>query len=109
MAEYQTVCHVDEVPVGSSKMLSVNGQLVGLFNVDGEFLAISNECPHAGASLAHGFVRGDVVSCRIHHWRFCLRTGEYLDADQPEFNVRTFETKVVDDNVQVCLRTRPSS
>lgn len=109
LADYQTVCHVDELPVGTSRMFSVGGQLVGIFNVDGEFLAISNKCPHAGASLAHGSFDGDVVSCRIHHWRFCLRTGAYLDADKPEFNARTFKTKVVDDNVQICLRTEPSS
>lgn len=101
---FQTVCLVAEIGSGQSKMVMVDGQMIGLFNVDGKlFLAISNECPHAGASLAHGTLEGEVVSCRIHHWNFCLRSGRYLDQDKPEFNARTFATRVVDDEVQVSL------
>lgn len=101
MATFQTVCPVNDLPAGESKMISVDGQMIGLFNVGGEFLAVSNECPHAGASLAHGTYDGDVVSCRIHHWRFCLRSGRYLDEDKPEFDARSFATRVVDGEVQV--------
>ncbi|NQV26378.1 MAG: Rieske 2Fe-2S domain-containing protein [Rhodopirellula sp.] len=103
MAAFQSVCQVGDLRVGESRMLNVGGQMVGLFNVDGEFLAVSNECPHAGASLAHGTFEGETVSCRIHHWRFCLRTGRYLDEDKPEFNARSFATRVVNGEVQVSL------
>jgi nitrite reductase/ring-hydroxylating ferredoxin subunit len=103
MPKFQTVCFAEEVSSGESRMFSVDGQLIGLFNVDGEFLAVRNECPHAGASLAHGTVDGDVVSCRIHHWRFCLRSGRYLDQDKPEFNARSFATRVLDGEVQVSI------
>jgi nitrite reductase (NADH) small subunit len=109
MAAFRTVCLVEDVPEGESRMLNVDGQMVGLFNVDGDFLAVSNECPHAGASLAHGTVDGEVVSCRIHHWRFCLRTGTYLDEDKPEFNARSFETRIVDGEVQVSVDAVESS
>jgi nitrite reductase (NADH) small subunit len=97
------VCNELDLPLGKSKFFSVDGQTMGLFNVDGEFLAISNECPHAGASLARGTFEGEVVICRIHHWKFCLRSGRYLDQDKPEFNARTFVTRVVDGEVQVSL------
>ncbi len=103
MEQFHAVCQIDDVPRDRSQMFIVNGQMVGVFNVDGEFLAVSNECPHAGASLAHGTFEGDVVSCRIHHWRFCLRTGRYLDQERPEFNARTFATRVVNGEVQVSL------
>lgn len=107
MSEYQTLCQVTDVPEGSSRMFRVEEQMVGLFHVNGDFLAVSNECPHAGASLAHGTFDGDVVTCRIHHWKFCLRTGQYLDADRPQYNIRTFETKVVDGQVQIRLNETP--
>ena len=103
MAMFQAVCLARDLPPGESKMIHAFGQMIGLFNVDGEFLAVSNEYPHAGASLAHGSFEGDVVSCRIHHWRFCLRSGRYLDEEKPEFNAQTFATRVVDDEVQVSL------
>lgn len=105
MPRFHTVCFAGEVSSGESKMFNVDGQMIGLFNVDGEFMAVSNECPHAGASLVHGAMDGDVVSCRIHHWRFCLRSGRYLDEDKPEFNARSFVTQVVNGEVQVSFDT----
>lgn len=97
------VCNELDLPLGKSKVARLCGQTIGLFNVGGEFLAISNGCPHAGASLAHGTFEGEVVSCRIHHWKFCLRSGQYLDQDKPEFNARTFVTRVVGGEVQISL------
>lgn len=105
MPRFHTVCVAVEVSSGESKMFNVDGRMIGLFNVDGEFLAVSNECPHAGASLAHGTIDGDVVSCRIHHWSFCLRSGRYLDEDKPEFNARPYVTRVVNGEVQVSFDT----
>ena len=62
MAAFRTVCLVEDVPAGESRMLNLDGQMVGLFNVDGDFRAVSNECPHAGASLAHGTARSTARS-----------------------------------------------
>ena len=103
MPRFETVCFAADVSPGKSKIFDFDGQMVSLFNVEGQFMAISNACPHAGASLAHGTFDEEAVTCRIHHWRFCLRTGRYLDEDKPEFNARTFATRVVDGEVQVSL------
>lgn len=81
---------IDEIPIG-------------VFHIDGEFLAIANECPHAGASLAHGHMEGDVVSCRIHHWRFCLRSGRYVDEEKPEYDAQTYPVRIVGEEIQVEL------
>ena len=69
MAEYRTLCSVLDLPAGESRMFVVEGQMVGLFHVDDEFLAVSNECPHAGASLAHGTFEGETVSNSWNAWR----------------------------------------
>jgi len=84
-------------------MFVVEDVPIGIFRVGGEFFALHNECPHAGASLAHGEIENDVVSCRIHHWRFCIRDGTYIDENRPQFNARTFPVRVVDGRVQVQL------
>ena len=101
MAEYQTICTLAEIPEGEARMFDVDGTMVGLFHVGGKLFAIANSCPHAGASLAHGLLDGATVRCRIHHWRFCLRTGAYLDENKPEFNARTFPVRVDGGSVQV--------
>ena len=82
-------------------MFILNETQIGIFNVDGEFFALDDRCPHAGASLSNGIIDGDMVRCRIHHWRFCVRNGVYLDEDKPSFNVETYPVRVVGEQVQV--------
>ncbi len=103
MPEFVAVCQVHDVPEGSARMFVVDDVPIGIFNVNGEFFAIDNRCPHAGASLSLGFIDHDQVTCRIHHYRFCVRDGKYLDHEQPELNARTFSLRVVGQEVQVAI------
>lgn len=82
-------------------MILVNESAIGVFNVSGAFFAIDDACPHAGASLSRGIIEGDVVRCRIHHWRFCVRSGTYLDERKPRGNVRSYPIRVVGEQVQI--------
>lgn len=84
-------------------MILVNDVAFGIFNVSGAFFAIDDACPHAGASLSRGIIEGDVVRCRIHHWRFCVRNGTYLDEMKPNCNVRNYPVRVVGEQVQIAL------
>lgn len=84
-------------------MILVNEFAFGIFNVSGAFYAIDDACPHAGASLSLGILEGNVVRCRIHHWRFCVRNGTYLDEMKPRCNVRNYPIRVVGDQVQIEL------
>src|SRR5688500_13491553 len=51
---------------------------LAVFNVDGEFYATGNCCPHRGAQLSEGALCGYVVECGLHGWQFDVRTGECL-------------------------------
>ena len=103
MSEFFDICKVRDIPIGEARMILVNEVVVGVFNVSGAFFAIDDACPHAGASLSHGIVEGDVVRCRIHHWRFCVRSGTYLDERKPSCNVRSYPIRVVGEQVQIEL------
>ena len=35
-------------------MVTISGREIGVFNVDGEFFALLNRCPHEGAALCRG-------------------------------------------------------
>ena len=109
MPEFKTVCRADDIPPGEARLFVVEGTLVGLFHVDGRFYALHNECPHAGASLAHGLIEGDTVRCRIHHWRFCIKDGTYLDQDQSELNAKTIPVRIMGHEVQVQVDSDPLS
>lgn len=69
------------------------GDEVAVFNVDGEYYAIDNFCPHKGAPLSEGLLCGHIIECSLHGWQFDVRTGECLTV--PE-KIRTY--KVIDQN-----------
>jgi nitrite reductase (NADH) small subunit len=55
-----------------------DGDQLAVFNVDGEYYAIENFCPHKGAPLSEGQLCGHVVECSWHGWQFDVRTGDCL-------------------------------
>jgi len=85
------VAEAREVPPGSRKRCLVDGKPVVVLNIKGELFALSDTCPHRGASLADGILTGHVVSeapgqytysrsgeilrCPWHGWEFDVRTG----------------------------------
>ena len=94
---------IGDIPDGEARVLHHPGGDIGVFNVDGEFLAVDDLCSHATSSLAEeGFVEGDVVECGAHFARFCLRTGAALCHPAPQ-PIRTYETTVVEGRVMVAL------
>ena len=100
---FAAICRIEDIPEGEARMFSVAETMIAVFHVGGRFFALANECPHAGASLAHGIVEGDTVRCRIHYWRFSIRDGEYLDEDEANCNAKTFPLRIVGEEVQVAV------
>ena len=103
------VAPVGDLPPGSRKLVTVNGRPIAIFNVEGDFYAILNRCPHQGGSLVQGYLTGrltsscpgdydyqsrrDVIRCPWHAWEFDLRTG--LSQCEPDrIKVRKFPLSV---------------
>src|SRR5205809_3614687 len=61
-----------------AKAVTVDGQRIALFNVNGTFYAIDDTCTHEEASLAAGAVYGEIVACPKDGCRFHLPTGRVL-------------------------------
>jgi 3-phenylpropionate/trans-cinnamate dioxygenase ferredoxin subunit len=85
---------------GDYAQTEIDGALVAVFNVAGQFYAIEDVCTHDGGELAGGAVEGDVVICPRHGARFCLRTGAALTPPAYE-PVRTYETRINEGIVEV--------
>ncbi|HET9719648.1 MAG TPA: Rieske 2Fe-2S domain-containing protein [Solirubrobacteraceae bacterium] len=81
------VGRIQETPVGS----------IALFHIEGQLRAVSDECPHAGASLAEGELEGDVVTCPRHGSQFCVTDGRRLRGPA-DVGVRAFPV-IVDSGV----------
>lgn len=113
------VCRVDELPVGSMKMVPVGKFGVGVYNVDGEFYGVTNYCPHEGAPICLGRVQGTteydpqattfrgyryvddgcILRCCWHQWEFDIRTGRSVA--KPERKVKVYKVRV--ENGEVIL------
>src|SRR5579884_846368 len=105
MAEYKTVCKVEELPEGEGRTVQVGNKLVAVFHDRGSYFAIDDTCPHMGASLAGGFVAQGIVTCPWHAWRFRLNDGAW--ADNPRIKIGCYPVRVEGDYVQVQVEDVP--
>ncbi len=106
MIEFYDAAPADWVAPGETATVDVEGLAVALANVDGTFCAFANECPHQGTPLGGlSLLRGRLIRCPEHGSTFDVTTGECVLASQDGWAgpVRTYETRVVDDVVQVSL------
>ncbi len=85
------VARAADIPFGGRKLVTIEGRGVVVFNLKGEFYALSSVCPHKGGSLADGIITGlvesdcpgeykytragEIVRCPWHQWEFDIRTG----------------------------------
>lgn len=88
-----------ELKPGSARIIEAEGEPIALFNVDGEFYAVSNECPHMGGPLGEGSLDGAVVTCPWHGWRFNVKTG--VSPVVPTAKVKTYKVVVQGNDVFV--------
>lgn len=103
VSRFLTVARTSDVIPGTVRVVQVDGRslCVGLTE-DGEWGAIDNVCTHDGGTLGEGELDDHGVECPRHGARFDLFTGRVLalPAVRP---VNAYETRVVDDDVQVRL------
>jgi 3-phenylpropionate/trans-cinnamate dioxygenase ferredoxin subunit len=111
------VGRASELPPGERRLVEVKGHSIGIFNVNGEFVAALNLCPHELAPVCRGKVRGttlpsppgeyrwgregEILACPWHGWEFDLLTGRAL-ADE-RVRLRRYPVTVEDDTIFVTL------
>jgi nitrite reductase/ring-hydroxylating ferredoxin subunit len=88
------------VPPGSAQGFQIADRRIALFNVDGSFFAIDDECTHEGGPLSEGEVASGCVTCPWHGAEFDLRTGKALALPAAE-DVRSYKVVVEGDEVSV--------
>jgi 3-phenylpropionate/trans-cinnamate dioxygenase ferredoxin subunit len=90
------VARAADLMPGTRKLVTVEGRGIVVLNIKGELFALSNTCPHKGASLCNGLLTGlvrstkpgeyqyeragEILRCPWHQWEFDVRTGRsYCD------------------------------
>lgn len=106
MPEWINIALVSDFPPGDTRLEEINGAMVAICNVDGEYLAIEDRCSHADAALLGSgldtaeLLEGATIICPHHGARICLRTGAALSPPAYE-PVAVYPVRVVDGMVQV--------
>jgi 3-phenylpropionate/trans-cinnamate dioxygenase ferredoxin subunit len=105
----QVVARALDVAPGQCKIVTVNGREIGVFNLNGEYFALANRCPHEGGPLCQGSIipliqsdgpgqyrltrHKEFLRCPWHGWEFEIRTGQSW-CDPKSTRARQFEVKV---------------
>ena len=118
MADY-VVGPVDEFPPGTHRVVQLGRVEVGVFNVNGDFYALPNVCPHQFGPLCAGTVNGtmacsaatdwkfewvregEIVTCPWHGIEFDITTGKSLSS--PRLRVRTYPVAIENGQVKVTV------
>lgn len=67
---WQPVASLAELESGPRRSLLLGEPLAVFLGADGDPHVVSDRCPHRGASLAAGKVRGGCIECPYHGWRW---------------------------------------
>ena len=97
-------CQFDELPDGSTKAVSLDGQNLLLCHNRGTVFAIENRCSHQNTPLTEGRVRNGYISCPLHGVRFELATGKPT-GQLTRVSIRTFAVEVKNGVVNVDLHS----
>ncbi len=113
---------VEEIPPGERKLIvPFRGRAgIGVFNVNGDYHALRNLCPHKLGPLCTGRVSGrpeavappssyagepeierdgEIVRCPWHLWEFDITTGQCLV--DPKMRVKTYPVAIEEGEVVV--------
>jgi nitrite reductase (NADH) small subunit len=101
MSRFVKMAKLEELPVGAAKEVEFEGRVYGLFNVNGEILAIDAICPHQGGPLVDGALEGTMLTCPWHGWQFDVKTGRTPLG--PKIQQAVFEVKIEGQDVLIAV------
>lgn len=90
----------DDLQNGEKMKVVINGESILLINIDNQYFAVSNVCPHMGASLCEGKLEGKNIICPKHKSIFDVTTGKVVNSGSLLFikvkvkDLRRYNTKV---------------
>ena len=109
--EWISVGHVADLPEGRVKTVTAGTHSMALTNIDGEFTAMDNRCPHQGGPLGEGSIEvgsdGQCwLRCPWHGWDFDPKTGLSPGAFE-DSGQKIFPIDVRDDGIYIGLEAEP--
>lgn len=99
-AGYVDVCAASEIAPGALRTAEIAGFKLLICRAGDAYYAVENKCPHNGALMTRGRIRGDCILCPVHGARFQLRDGKHLTPPASS-GLRTFPLRIEGDRIRV--------
>ncbi len=108
---WHRVANLDELPSGRVKTVTAGVHSMALTNIDGEYSAMDNRCPHQGGPLGEGSIEhGNDGQCWLrcpwHGWDFDPKTGRPPGGHE-DSGQQLFPLEVRDDGIYVGIEPDP--
>jgi len=99
MPDFIKVAKTSDLAPGQKMLVEYDEEDVGLFNLNGQFYAISDVCTHDNGPLVEGELDGEHIICPRHGARFNVKTGEQT---MPAFApVPLYDVKIEGDDILI--------
>jgi nitrite reductase/ring-hydroxylating ferredoxin subunit len=96
------VAHIDDLAVGSMKMVRVDDRRLCLVRTSGGVFALDHACPHEGYGMTQGSLDGNLITCAWHNWKFRVDDGQCVVGEE---DINTHPAAIDNDgNVLVSVR-----
>jgi naphthalene 1,2-dioxygenase system ferredoxin subunit len=102
LKEFVATVPISELHPDEPRRVTIGEFSIAVYNLQGKYYATDDCCSHGLASLAMGFVDGNLIECPLHGGAFDIITGKAAKSPCVE-DIRTFETKVEEGILLVCV------
>ena len=88
-----------DIPPGKLQKVSVDGKEIVVANIDGNYFAMDDTCPHQGPSLSDGKLEGSTVTCDWHGAQFDCKSGKLAKFPAKINDLKSYNVVVESDDV----------
>jgi nitrite reductase/ring-hydroxylating ferredoxin subunit len=99
---FKRLCKTNDVPEGELREFHILNQDILVANVDGQLHCLSARCPHAGAPLVRGILKGEELECPWHYASFRVTDGSKIYGE-PKKPLNVYSCEVKGDNLFIDL------
>lgn len=81
--------------------IQLNDQIIALVRQKDQFFAFQSTCPHRGASLLQGTLKGAYITCSLHGYAFDLKTGNVILGSCG--SLATYPAELTEDGLKISI------
>ncbi len=98
--EFHAVAKTSDIDEGEAAQVLIGKREIAVYNLNGEFYATDDICTHAYASLADGYIEGELIECPLHGGCFEIKTGKATTPPVTD-DLKTYAVKIEGDDILV--------